>query len=72
MILNRCALYRVFFFKFHLIRVDCARTQVMDTDQLFKCYVLHEWCVHNRFFNAYYEVKLKKHPILLPVDVCTV
>jgi hypothetical protein len=30
------------------------------TDQLFKSYVLQEWCVHNRVFNAYYEVKLKK------------
>jgi hypothetical protein len=30
------------------------------TDQLFKSYVLHEWCVHNRLFNAY-EVKLKKN-----------
>jgi hypothetical protein len=29
------------------------------TDQLFKSYVLHEWCVHNRLFNAYYEVKFK-------------
>jgi hypothetical protein len=32
------------------------------TDQLFKSYVLHEWCVHNRLFNAYYEVKFKKTP----------
>jgi hypothetical protein len=31
------------------------------TDQLFKSYVLLEWCVHNRLFNAYYEVKLKKN-----------
>jgi hypothetical protein len=30
------------------------------TDQLFKSYVLHVWCVHNRLFNAYYEVKFKK------------
>jgi hypothetical protein len=26
-------------------------------------YVLHEWCVHSRLFNAYCEVKFKKHPI---------
>jgi hypothetical protein len=39
------------FFLFHLI-----------TDQLFESYVLHEWCVHNRLFNAYYEVKFKKTP----------
>jgi hypothetical protein len=31
---------------------------------VFESYVLHEWCVHDRLFNAYYEVKLKKkkHP----------
>jgi hypothetical protein len=23
---------------------------------------LHEWCVHNRLFNGYYEVKFKKTP----------
>jgi hypothetical protein len=33
------------------------------TDQLFKSDILHAWCVHNRLFNAYYEVKFKKHPI---------
>jgi hypothetical protein len=27
---------------------------------MFKSYVLHEWCVHNVLFNAYYEVKFKK------------
>jgi hypothetical protein len=32
------------------------------TGQLFKTYVLHEWCVHNRLFNAHYEVKFKKTP----------
>jgi hypothetical protein len=31
-------------------------------DQLFKSYVLHEWCVHNRLFNVHYEVKFKKTP----------
>jgi hypothetical protein len=32
------------------------------TNQLFKSYVLHEWCVHNRLFNAYHEMKFKKTP----------
>ncbi|KAJ3633996.1 hypothetical protein MTP99_010908 [Tenebrio molitor] len=35
---------------------------VTITDQMFKSYVLHEWCVLNRLFNAYYEVKFKKAP----------
>jgi hypothetical protein len=26
---------------------------------------LHEWCVHNRLFNAYYEVKFKKTPNII-------
>jgi hypothetical protein len=58
--------YRMFF-KFHLI-VDVeesivnALSKLQITDQLFKSYVLHEWCVHNRLFNAYYEVKFKKTP----------
>jgi hypothetical protein len=30
------------------------------THQLFKSYVLYEWCVHSRLSNAYYEVKFKK------------
>jgi hypothetical protein len=29
------------------------------TDQLFKSYVLHEWCLHNRLFNANFEDKFK-------------
>jgi hypothetical protein len=52
------------FFKFHLIvgveeLIVKAVYRLRITDQLFKSYVLHEWCVHNRLFNAY-EVKLKK------------
>jgi hypothetical protein len=27
-----------------------------------KLYVLHEWCVHNLLFKAYYEVKFIKTP----------
>jgi hypothetical protein len=63
--------YRVFF-KFHLIvgveeSIVNALYRLRITDQLFKSYVLHEWCVHNRHFNAYYEVKFKKHPVYLRV-----
>jgi hypothetical protein len=55
------------FFKFHLIvgvkeSLVNALYRLWIRDQLFS-YVLHEWCVHNRLFNAYYEVKFKKHPI---------
>jgi hypothetical protein len=53
------------FFKLHLT-VDVEESivnalyRLRITDQLFKSYVLHEWCVHNRLYNAYYDVKLKK------------
>jgi hypothetical protein len=55
--------YRVFF-KFHLIvgvedSIVNAPYRLRITDQLFKSYVLHDWCVHNRL--AYYEVKFKKN-----------
>jgi hypothetical protein len=55
----------VCFFKFHLIvgveeSIVNAPYRLRNTDQLFKSYVLPEWCIHNRLFNAYYEVKLKK------------
>jgi hypothetical protein len=54
------------FFLFHLIvgveeSIVNALYTLRITDQLFKSYVLHEWCVHNRLFNAYYDVKLKKN-----------
>jgi hypothetical protein len=39
------------------------------TDQLFKSYGLHEWCVHNRLSNAYYEVKSKKTPDIRQVGL---
>jgi hypothetical protein len=57
--------YVRYFFKFHLIvgveeSIVNALYRLWITDQLFKSYVLHEWCVHNRLFNAYYEVKFKK------------
>jgi hypothetical protein len=45
--------YRCFFFFFHLI-VGVEESFVNSlyrlriTDQLFKSYVLHEWCIHNR------------------------
>jgi hypothetical protein len=60
-------MYRVFFFKFHLIvaveeSIVKALYRLRITDQLFKSYVLHVWCVHNRLFNAHYEVKFKKTP----------
>jgi hypothetical protein len=55
------------FFKFHLIvgvekLIVNALYRLRITDQLFKSYVLHEWCVHNPLFNVYYEVKFKKTP----------
>jgi isoleucyl-tRNA synthetase len=59
-----------FFFKLHLT-VDVEESivnalyRLRITDQLFKSYVLHEWCVHNRLFNAYYEVKFKKTPDII-------
>jgi hypothetical protein len=51
-----------FFFLIHLIvgveeSIVNALYRLRITDQLFKCYILHEWCVHNRLFYAYYEVK---------------
>jgi hypothetical protein len=54
-------------FKFHLIvgveeSIVNALYKLRITDQLFKSYVLHEWCVHNRLLNGYYEVKFKKTP----------
>jgi hypothetical protein len=44
-------MYRVFFFKFHLIvGVEESNVNALYglriTDQLFKSDVLHEWCVH--------------------------
>jgi hypothetical protein len=59
-----------YFFKFHPIigveeSIENALYRLWITDQLFKTYVLHEWCVHSRLSNAYYEVKFKKHPIYL-------
>jgi hypothetical protein len=54
-------------FKFHLIEgveesIVNPLYRLRITDQLFKSYILHEWCVHNRLLNAYYEVKFKKTP----------
>jgi hypothetical protein len=54
------------FLKFHLIvgvekSIVNALYRLRITDQLFKSYILHDWCVHNRPFNTYYEVKFKKH-----------
>jgi hypothetical protein len=56
------------FIKFHLIvgveeSIVNPLHELQIADQLFQSYVLHERSVHNRLFNAYYEVKLKKHPI---------
>jgi hypothetical protein len=39
------------------------------TDQLFNSLVLHEWCGHNRLFNAYYEVEFKKTPDILKLNL---
>jgi hypothetical protein len=55
------------FFKFHLIvgvgeSIVAALYGLQITHQLFKSYVLHEWCVHSQLSNAYYEVKFKKTP----------
>jgi hypothetical protein len=63
------------FFKFHLIvgveeSIVNALYRFRIADQLFKSYLLHEWCVHNRLFNAYYEVKLKKKHWILHITKC--
>jgi hypothetical protein len=56
-------LYRVFHLKVGVEEsIVNALYRLRITDQLFKSYVLHEWCVHNRLFNAYYDVTFKKTP----------
>jgi hypothetical protein len=51
-------MYPVFYFKFHLIvgvgeSIVNAPYGLRIMDQLFNLTFLHEWCVHNRLFNAY-------------------
>jgi hypothetical protein len=60
-------LYIGCFLKFHLTvgveeSIVSALHRLRITNQLFKSYVLYEWCVHNRLFKAYYKVKFRKTP----------
>jgi hypothetical protein len=54
----------VFFFKFHLkvaVEESIVNTQLItDRGLAFFTRQTDEWCVHNRLFNANFEVKFKK------------
>jgi hypothetical protein len=58
------------FFKFDLIPPDVEESFVNAlyglriTNQLFKSYIF-TWYVHSRLFNAYFEVKFKKTPVII-------
>jgi hypothetical protein len=53
-----------FVFKFHL-KVGVEESIVNALHELrinfLNLTFLHEWCVHSRLFNAYFQVKLKKN-----------